>query len=79
MGGLTEPIRVRHPSTDRTSVQFSPDFSIRLTKDSVQELPIRPIRVSDDSSFSFVVFGFDLIFKVWFVSMGLVLPLLDFD
>ena len=26
MGGLPEPIRVRHPSTDRTSVEFWDKF-----------------------------------------------------
>ena len=54
-----------------------------VSQDNVQELPIHnqdsPNQGSGDPRFMFVVYGSDLIVKVWFVCIVLVLDVLGFS
>jgi hypothetical protein len=56
--------------------QFASQGSVRNFLSAIRT---HLIRASGDSSFMFFVFGFDLIFKVWFVCIVLALALLGFS
>ena len=66
-----------------TSLQALPrkEFDDKWEESSSDLSAIRThlIRGSGDSSSMFVVFGFDLIFKVWFMCIGLTSDILGFS